>query len=111
MKNSLKLRVLECSICEGGFEPLTKTQCSFCGVNLHTDCAVIDCCLLCYKNFMMRVALKKQGINVIVEGNDMCRVFKGMAYWTEEEKELDFEVPLIEIEEVDVFSDSDSDDE
>lgn len=112
-----KVVVPRCETCNGRFQPKSKVFCADCNVKIHYDCAVYAdddsqdmLCLNCYKNEKIRQGLEKDGILVKVEGDDLCRVYKGKSFWEEEEKKViitDEDCPY-ELE-CEVISDSDDD--
>jgi len=87
-KTAHSVVIPRCATCEGRFQPKTKVSCVDCNCKIHYDCAVYAdeigndmLCLNCYKNEKIRQGLERDGILVKVEGDDLCRVYKGKAFW------------------------------
>lgn len=94
MEYSYSVVVPRCDTCLGRFYPKSKVLCSKCDCKIHYDCAVYaddDCndmlCITCFKNEKIRKGLEKDGIFVKVEGDDLCRVYKGKAFWGDDEEQ------------------------
>jgi hypothetical protein len=92
-KTAHSVVIPRCETCNGRFKPKTKVSCVDCNCKIHYDCAVYAdeigndmLCLNCYKNEKIRQGLENDGIIVKVEGNDLCRVYKGKSFWGDDSK-------------------------